>query len=66
MSTWGKHVHVFSSLGAGNKETQPQFQCFRICIVTSLCPRNEGCRFFLFFNVSMRGKHDPDDNRQGK
>lgn len=56
MSAWGRYILAFSSLGAGNKATRPQFQCFGICIVTSLCPRNEGCRFFWFLMSPWGGE----------
>lgn len=55
MSAWGRYVLAFSSLGVGNKATQPQFQCFRICVVTSLCPFNEGYRFFYFLMSPWEG-----------
>lgn len=55
MCAWGRYVLAFSSLGAGNKATWPQFQCFRIRIVTSLCPHNEGCRLFYFLMSPWEG-----------
>lgn len=38
-----------------NKEAQQQFQRFRICILTNLCPCNEQCRlgFWCFFLVGF-------------
>lgn len=56
MSAWGRQVLALSSAGAGNKETQQQFPCFRICILTSLCPYNEQRRFFYFYFFMCLGK----------
>lgn len=55
MSAWGRYILPLRSPGTGNKGTRPQLQCFRILIVTTLCPCNEGCRFFWFLMSPWEG-----------